>query len=181
MTSYPVANDLITTYKNNSLGRKSLDVANSAYDNFAKPFFPYLQGPWSIVKPYVEKADSLADSGLGQVDSHFPIVKEDTEKIKSTAMDYVFSPIHVAAKGRDYLFETYNDEYRKMGGQDGVAKTVKTIVSTELKVIGDVFTTIGEFFGQKKEAAKQKAELTKENIEKQIDQMKQNTNSKKDK
>ena len=181
MTSYPVANDLITTYKNNSLGRKSLDLANSAYDNVAKPFLPYLQGPWSFVAPYVAKADSLADSGLGQVDSRFPIVKEDTEKIKSTAMDYIFSPVHLAAHGKDYLFKTYDDEHRKMGGQDGVGKVVKTILSTELKVLGDVFTAVGEFFGPKKEAAKQKTQLTKENIQKQVDQMKQNANSKKDK
>ncbi|KAL9096339.1 MAG: hypothetical protein Q9165_001336 [Trypethelium subeluteriae] len=181
LASYPVANDLITTYKNNSLGRKSLDIANTAYENVARPFFPYLQTPWSIVAPYVAKADSLADNGLDQVDYRFPIVREDTEKIKGTVMDYVYLPVTLAAQGRDYLFQTYHDEHRKVGGQDGWARTAKSIVSTELKVAGDVFTKLGEFFGPKKEAAKRNTELTREKIEKKYDETKQNANSKKDK
>ena len=181
LTSYPVANDLITTYKNNSLGRKSLDVANSTYDNFAKPFLPYLKGPWSWVAPYVAKADSLADSGLGHVDSHFPIVKEDTEKIKGTVMDYVYFPVHVAVRGRDYVFQTYNDEHGKMRGQDGLGKTAKSVVSTELRVAGDVCTAISQFVNGKKQTAKQKTELTKARIEQQIDEIKQNAQSRKEK
>ncbi|KAI9708484.1 MAG: hypothetical protein M1820_003945 [Bogoriella megaspora] len=171
LTSYPVANDLITTYKNNSLGKKSLDLANGAYDNFAKPVLPYLQGPWTFIAPYVAKADSIADSGLGKVDSHFPIVKEDTEKIKGTVLDYAYFPFHLAGQTKDYVFYTYNDEHKKTKGPDGLSKTAQAVISTELKLMLDVINKVKEFLGPKKEAAEKKAELTKENIEKKVDEM----------
>ncbi|KAI9666419.1 MAG: hypothetical protein M1821_004355 [Bathelium mastoideum] len=181
LSSYPVARALISTYKDNSLGRKSLDLANSAYANFAQPLLPYLQGPYSIIAPYVAKADSLADSGLEHVDSRFPIVRENTTTIKNNVLDTIFYPAHVAAHGRDYLFHTYADEHGKMGGPDGLVKTAKTVISTELKVLGDVFARVGEWVAPKREQAKSKAGAARAQVERQIDEMKQSANNKKDK
>jgi len=117
---------------------------------------PYLQRPYSYVAPYVAKADEIADSSLGRVDNTFPIVKEDTEKIKGTVMDYALFPLRVAGQSKDYLLSTYNDEYQKTGGQ-GLVTTAKAVISTELKVTADIFQMVADFLGPKKEATKQKA------------------------
>lgn len=37
LTSYPVVSDGIETFKSNSYGKKSLEIADSAYSRFGKP------------------------------------------------------------------------------------------------------------------------------------------------
>lgn len=92
LTSYPAVNDSIETFKSNPYGKKSIELADSAYNRFGKPVEPYLNTPYSYAKPYVQKADELADSGLNTVESHFPIVKEDTHTIVDTAKSYIWWP-----------------------------------------------------------------------------------------
>lgn len=92
ITSYPVVSDSIETYKSNPYGKKSIEVADNVYSRFGKPVEPYLETPYSYAKPYLQKADQLADSGLATVESHFPIVKEDTNTIIDTTKSYVFWP-----------------------------------------------------------------------------------------
>lgn len=101
VTSYPVVNDAIETFKQHPVGKKSLELADGAYQRFGKPVEGYLETPYSYAKPYVNKADELADSGLQTVDSHFPIVKEDTHTLIDTAKGYIFWPY-------SYVVETYN-------------------------------------------------------------------------
>lgn len=156
LASYPVISDTISTYKSVPLGQYSLNVAENAYNSLAKPLFPYVEGPYGYVAPYVERADSLADKGLNKLEHTFPIVKEDTHKIRDSIFDTVFFPLRVAFQGRDYLLNTYRDEYRKTGGE-GLITTGKAILSTELKVAADFFQTVSDVLGPKKEAAKQKA------------------------
>ncbi|KAF2455286.1 hypothetical protein BDY21DRAFT_365502 [Lineolata rhizophorae] len=155
LTSYPVVSDSMTKYKTNPYGKKSLDLAHDVYAKFGAPLLPYLAGPYSYLAPYVAKADTLADSGLSKVDSRFPIVKEDTETLKGTAVGYARLPFRVAGQGRDYVFATYDSEYKKVGGE-GVVKMAKAIVSTELKITADAWSAMLDFLGPKKEAAKQK-------------------------
>ena len=81
LTSYPVVSDGVETFKSNPYGRKSLDLADSAYQRVVKPVEPHFETAYSYAKPYVGKADELGDSGLGYIDSKFPIVKEDTSAI----------------------------------------------------------------------------------------------------
>jgi hypothetical protein len=100
-TSYPVVNDSIETFQSHPYGKKSLEVVGGLYDKYGKPVEGYLQTPYSYVKPYVEKADELADAGLGHVDSHFPLVKEDTETVKETVKSYAFWPY-------SYIINTWN-------------------------------------------------------------------------
>jgi len=155
LSSYPVVSDGIKTYKSNVYGQKSIEVVIGAYGRFAKPFVLYLQGPYSYVAPYVQKADVIADQGLGKVEETFPIIKEDTEKVKTAAIAYATLPLRLAGQGKDYVFATYNDEYKKTGGE-GIFTTAKAIVSTELKVTADVLQKVAEFLSSKKEEAKTK-------------------------
>jgi len=156
ITSYPVVSDTISTYKSNPYGQKSIDLANTAYSKFGSPLLPYLKTPYSYVAPYVEKADSIADSTLTSVDSKFPIVKEDTQKVKGTIIDFAFFPLRLAGSGKNYVFGTFNDEYKKTGGDDGIVKLAKATISTELKVGHDTLNLLLSYFNKGKEAAAEK-------------------------
>jgi len=156
LTSYPLVSDSISTYKSNPYGQKSLSLAESIYGKFVAPVVPHLRGPYSYVAPYVAKADSLADSGLSKAESKFPIVKEDTEKIKGTVYGYASLPLKKAEEGKEYLFSTYSREYDAVGGQ-GAVKTVKALISTDLRIMMDVWGVVIGYLGPKKAAAQQKA------------------------
>ncbi|KAK0277823.1 hypothetical protein LTR35_009659 [Friedmanniomyces endolithicus] len=156
VTSYPVVNSSIETFKSNPYGKQALEIADSTYQRFGKPVEPYLEGPYSYAKPYVAKADELADSGLQRVDGRFPIMKEDTDKVLETSRDYVFWPVN-------YLYGTYNDEYRKTASHDhkdpnsaGLITLVKAVLSTELRIAADFFQFVANFFGPHYEEQKKK-------------------------
>ncbi|KAF2753666.1 putative pathogenesis associated protein Cap20 [Pseudovirgaria hyperparasitica] len=161
ITSYPVVHDSIDYYKSNSYGQKSLNIASDVYDRFAKPFFPYLQTPYSYVKPYAEKADSLGDDGLSKIESYVPIVKEDTEKVKTTVLNYAFLPLRVAGEGKDYIFSTFNDEYKKTDGE-GVFKLAKATISTEMRVGLDAYQLLYQYLTKAKDSAQAKGTEIKE-------------------
>ena len=59
----------------------------------------------------------------------------------------------VANDGKVYLFQTYDDEYKKTGGK-GLGTTVKAVISTELKVTADAFQWVTDLLSQKKQEAK---------------------------
>lgn len=154
-----MVSDSISVFKSNPLGQKSLSLADQGYSHLIAPFLPYAQRPYGYVKPYVEKADSLADDGLSKVDSTFPIVKEDTQKIKSSVLDLAFLPFRVAGSSKDYVFNTYSGEYEKCGG-DGLISGGKAIITTGLVVTSDSLSFLSSFLAQKKEQTKK---VTKEN------------------
>lgn len=161
ITSYPVVSDSITYYKSNPYGQKSINLASTCYSKFAAPVLPYLQGPYSYVAPYVEKADSLADDGLAKVDTKFPIVKEDTSKIKGTVIDYAFFPLRLAGQGKEYVLDTFNDQYSKTNGQDGLVKLAKATISTELKFGHDAYNLLMAYWTKGKETAQKKTSEAK--------------------
>ena len=107
LNSYPVVSDGVETFKSNPYGKKSLELADSAYSRFGKPVEPYLETPYSIAKPYVAKADELADSGLGHVDKRFPIVKENTNTIVDKGKSLIWYPFELAGNGKDYVINTW--------------------------------------------------------------------------
>ncbi|EMC95840.1 hypothetical protein BAUCODRAFT_34609 [Baudoinia panamericana UAMH 10762] len=154
VTSYPVVNDAIETFKSYPIGKKSIEIADEAYQRFGKPVEPYLETPYSYAKPYVQKADELADSGLKQVDTHFPIVTEDTNTIIDTAKSYAFWPYN-------YAVNTYNDEYRKTANHGNRGDTITTLlmatVSFQLRVASDFFQALSEYLGPKYEESKKKS------------------------
>lgn len=104
VTSYPVVSDTLSTLAQHPVGKQSLDIADRAYQTFGKPVEPYAQNAFSYVKPYAQKADEMADSGLGKVDERFPIVHEDTHTVIDTAKSYAFWPYH-------YLSGTWQGMY----------------------------------------------------------------------
>lgn len=150
LTSYPAVSDSITAFKSNPYGKKSLDLSNTGYEKFVSPFVPYAKGPYGYVAPYVAKADSLASDGLSKVDSKFPIVKEDTEKIKGTVFDLAYLPFRIVGDGKNYILDTYGSEYKKCGG-DGYTAGGKAMITTTLVVTSDTLAWLGQFVGQKKE------------------------------
>jgi len=153
LTSYPFVSDSITTYKSNPYGQKSIEIVNVTYDRFGKPIVPYLQGPYSYVAPYVQQADVIADKGLSKVEETFPIIKEDTEKVKNAAIHFAFLPLRFAGASKDYVFATYDNEYKKTGG-DGIITAAKAVISTELKITADLLQTVAGFLSAKKQEAK---------------------------
>lgn len=154
LTSYPVVSDSITTFKSNPYGQKSLDLADHGYKSIVAPVLPYAQGPYGYVKPYVEKADQLADGGLKRVDETFPIVKQDTEAIKGSILELAYLPFKLADQGKDYVLKTYSSEYKKCGG-DGYVAGGKALITTGLVVTSDSLAWLSNYLSQKKEEAKE--------------------------
>ena len=150
LTSYPVVSDAISTFKNNPYGKKTLNLSNTGYEKLVAPFIPYAKRPYGYVAPYVAKADSLGSGALSRVDHTFPIVKEDTEKIKGTVLDYAYFPFRMAGDSKNYILDTYSGEYKKCGGNGYVAGS-KAIITTGLVVTSDTLAWLSAYLGQKKE------------------------------
>jgi len=161
LQTYPVVSDSLEFYKSNPYGAKSLSLLHQTYNSFVAPLHPYLQTPYSYLSPYLSRADELGDSGLSKVDTRFPIVKEDTSKLKQTVSEYVGLPFQLAGKGREYLMGTWQDEYSKTRGDQGVVKNVKVLISTELKIGMDGYAMLVEYWQKgQKEASKKIDEKT---------------------
>jgi hypothetical protein len=146
-----VVHDSVEFYKSNPYGAKSLALFSNTYKSFVAPFHPYLKTPYSYISPYLLRADELGDTSLSKLEQRVPIVKEDTTKLKELA----FSPVN-------YLFGTYQDEYKKTQGPEGVIKTVKASISTELKVAHDAFNFAVEYWNKGRQQAKNKADEVKQ-------------------
>ena len=111
---------------------------------------PYAKRPYGYVAPYVAKADSLGSDALSRVDHTFPIVKEDTEKIKGTVLDFAYFPFRMIGDSRNYVLDTYSSEYKKCGG-DGYVAGSKAVITTSLVVTSDTLSWLSTFLGQKKD------------------------------
>merc|ERR1712000_694909 len=146
LQSYPVVSDSIKTIKENPYGAKSIDITNAGYTKFVKPTLPYFQTPASYAKPYVAKSDERV-----------PIVKSETKEIQDTFVTYLHWPFETANNTKDWAFKTYNDEYKKCGGE-GVVAGGKAVVTTGLVMTSDVLKWISSFLQQKKEEAKEVAQ-----------------------
>jgi hypothetical protein len=153
LTSYPVVADSIGYVQKNPYGAKGIDIANSAYSSFVKPFLPYFQTPYSYTKPYVARVDQLGDSVLTKFDERVPILKTETAEIKSTAIDYAHWPLKKASEGTDWITSTYSQEYKKCGG-DGVVAGGKAAITSTLILSSDVLGWLSSFLVAKKEQAK---------------------------
>jgi len=161
LANYPVVSDSITYYKTNPYGAKSLSIANTFYctaeKNLYQPLSPYLTRSYAYVAPYLAKADSLGVSSLTTIESRFPIVKEDTKTVKSkvysTATMPIRIPLDLAREGKNYVFKTYDEEYSKTNGQDGIFKQAKAVISTELKMTVDALQYLRGVLVEKKEQA----------------------------
>ncbi|PSN61423.1 hypothetical protein BS50DRAFT_578435 [Corynespora cassiicola Philippines] len=158
LQTYPVVHDSLEFYKSHPYGAKSLSLFNNTYQRFVAPLHPYLQTPYSYLHPYLSRADELGDNGLSKVDTKFPIVKEDTSKLRDAVAAYAGLPLRLAGQGREYVLGTWREEYGKTGGEEGVVKSAKALISTELKIGHDGFNLVVEYLGKGKKEASKKAE-----------------------
>jgi len=139
-------------YKSNPYGAKSLSIAHQTYTSFTQsPLAPYLRTPLSYISPYLSAADTRLDSGLVTLETKLPIVKEDTSKLK----EYAFTPY-------TYLKGTWEDEYSKTRGQDGLFKTGLAVLSVELKLASDAFKVFLGYWNKGKETTQKKIEEIKQ-------------------
>lgn len=138
---------------------------------------PYLSGPYQYVSPYVHKADSIADSGLSKVEQTFPIVKSSTGEIKNNVTDVALFPLRKALESKDYVFNTYGSEYKKVGG-DSYVTAGKALVSTGLVVTSDSLTWLSSYLGARKEDAKNLANQAGQKGQQKKDHAKQTLNEK---
>lgn len=162
LQSYPVVHDGLELYKTNPYGAKSLSLLHSTYQRFIAPLHPYLQTPYSYLSPYLVRADELGDSGLDKVDSRFPIVKEDTNTLKETVQNYASFPLRLAGQGKQYVYSTWEDEYKKTDGDEGIVKSAKAFLSTELKIGHDGFTVVREYLHKGKQEVTKKVDEVKQ-------------------
>jgi len=118
---------------------------------------PYAEKPYGYVAPYVNKADQIADGVLSKADEKFPVMKEDTQKLKGSVLDFVFFPLTLAGQTKDYALNTYVNEYKKCGG-DGYIAGGKAVITSGLVVTSDTFAWLADFLSHKKEQAKEVAQ-----------------------
>jgi hypothetical protein len=157
-----VVHDSFEAYKSHPFGARSLAIINESYQRFIAPLHPYLQTPYSYLSPYLSRADELGDNGLSKVEHRFPIVKEDTSKLKQTVFDYASLPLQVAGKGKEYVFGTWQDEYSKTHGQDGLVKNIKALISTELKFGLDAYGLVTGYLRKGKKETSKKVDEVKQ-------------------
>jgi hypothetical protein len=153
LTSYPLVSDSLSAYLDNPYGAKSVNLFNEAYKKFFTPVEPYLKTPYSYVAPYVQKADSLGDKGLSEVDSRFPIVKEETSSLKEKAKGLPFVPYNTAISTKDYVLKTFQDQSKKNEGK-GLVPFAKTVIGTELQIAADTLGYVSSFLIAKKDEGK---------------------------
>lgn len=154
LTSYPIVSDSISTFKNNKYGAKSIEFADQGYNRLAKPLVPYLSKPYTYLAPYFAQADTLGDQGLSKIDATFPLIKEDTDKIKGTIYDRAFFPLRLAGDAKQHVFEVYGSEYKKCGG-DGVVAGGKAMITTSLVLSQETLALINSFLQAKKQQAQE--------------------------
>lgn len=174
LKSYPLVAHGITTFSSHPIGQKTIALSGSAYSRFIAPLSPYL----SKAYPYVNRADELADSSLGKLDSQLPIVKRSTENLKSVVIDAVGYPRKVVAqvivrgsdfakKKQEYVFKVYDDEFSKMGKEEkkhaGYIPMAKAGVTTGFVVSSEFMGAIAVYLKSKKETVKEEASTTTNN------------------
>jgi len=147
LNSYPAIHDGVETFKSNPYGSRALTLASNTYNSVVAPLHPYLRTPYSYLSPYLERADQLGDSGLSTLETHLPIVKEDTSKLK----EYAFSPV-------SYVQGAWQDEYNKTHYNNGVVKMGVAAVSFELRMISDACDVVLGYLNKSKEETKKKVD-----------------------
>merc|ERR1712000_696100 len=107
--------------------------------------------------PYGAKSIDITNAGYTKFVERVPIVKSETKEIQDTFVTYLHWPFETANNTKDWAFKTYNDEYKKCGGE-GVVAGGKAVVTTGLVMTSDVLKWISSFLQQKKEGAKEVAQ-----------------------
>lgn len=153
----------MTFYKSHPLGARSIEFSQNIFNQFGKPVIssPLVQNPYSYVYPYAKKVDEIGDTTLSHLDANFPVVKETNfEALKSHANSIIAFPFKIASDGKQYVFSTYSEEYKKTGGE-GLVPTGKAIISTEFRIAGEALRVVSDWVGPKKKQAEEELEKAK--------------------
>lgn len=105
------------------------------------------------MSPYLARADTLGDKGLSQIDTRFPIIKEDTNKLKSTIYEGAQGSVRIVVDVKGHLVDLYGTEYKKCGG-DGLVASGKAIITTGLILSQESLAYVSSLLQAKKEQAK---------------------------
>ncbi|KAK0704806.1 hypothetical protein B0H67DRAFT_674198 [Lasiosphaeris hirsuta] len=152
--TYPVVNDSVKAFKSNHYGQKSLELTDSTYRTFVAPVLELLSKPYQYIAPYVKKADDLGDKTLTKLDEKFPIVKKPTNEVFNDAKTIVCFPLRVGQTGKEHVFNTYESERKKVGGE-GLVTYSKAGITTALILTTETLTTASNFLGNKKKEVRQ--------------------------
>lgn len=153
LQSYPVVHDTASFIANTQIGASTLNLASNTYRSIVAPFHPYLQRPYSVAHPYLTRADELGDNGLSKLETYIPVVKEDTKTLKQ----YAFAPYN-------YLSGTYQEQYQRTRGRNGLVKTGLAVISTELQVFQDACSVFLDYWNKSPTGKK---------VNEKVDQVKQ--------
>ncbi|KAG9242566.1 hypothetical protein BJ878DRAFT_481903 [Calycina marina] len=160
LTSYPLISDSISTFKSNPYGAKSVSLSQQAYNKLASPLLPYLSTPYNYISPYVQRADTLGDSTLSTIESHFPLVKKPTGELFAEGKGLLSLPLVKSQEGKEYVVKTWSGEAKKTE-KEGVVGWGKAAISTGIIVGADSLAWIAGFLSSKKAEAK---EVTNEKL-----------------
>lgn len=105
--------------------------------------------------PYLARADSLGDAGLSKIDSRFPIIREDTQKIRGTLYNTAGYPVRFAGDVKDHVFGIYGAEYKKCGG-DGLVASGKAVLTTSLVLSQESLALVRAWLQSAQEDVKEK-------------------------
>jgi len=156
LTSFPVVSDSISTFKSNPYGAKSVSLSQQTYNKLARPFLPYLHTPYTYISPYVHRADTLGDSTLSTIESHFPVVKKPTGELVADTKSIIGFPVTKGLEGKDYVLKTWSGEVKKTGNE-GLVGYGKAAVSTGIIVGSDTLGWLSSFLSKKKTETKEVA------------------------
>jgi hypothetical protein len=87
------------------------------------------------------------------VDATFPFIKEDTGTLKNTIYETASVPLRFAGDIKSKVLSTYEDEYKKCGG-DGYVASGKALVTTGLVLSQESLAFLSSLLQQKKAQVK---------------------------
>jgi hypothetical protein len=105
---------------------------------------PYLSKPYSLVSPYVTRAESLGDSTLSSLDARFPAVKKPTGDLYNEGKDIVLFPLLKGTEGREYVLGVFGREKRR-NEQDSVVGYGRAIIGTGIEVRGEAYRWVSGY------------------------------------
>lgn len=105
--------------------------------------------------PYLARADHLGDQGLSKIDSRFPLIREDTRKIRGTLCSTAGYPVRFAGDVKAHVFNIYGAEYKKCGG-DGLVASGKAVITTSLVLSVESLAFVRAWLQSAKEEAREK-------------------------
>lgn len=137
------------------VGVKLLTAAHLYYRFFViptlfllAPFLFIAYGPYGYIKPFAAKADSVAAYGLQTLDKRLRGLKQEPEEIKDRVGNVDFASLRKTKEGKDYMVNTYSQEYKKCGGQ-GMMASVKATITTQLLMMSDSLVWLCSFLNEK--------------------------------